>query len=81
MARGDKPLPLESLEPYMRGARFAAVALGRRHSAHDPDIAADSARYFEMAERYRQAAVATFRAQRDRRAGGHEPRKMGLGQL
>ena len=78
MARGDKPLPLEQLEPYMRGARFAAVALGRRHGSHDPDLAADAARYFEMAERYRQAAVATFRAQRDRHGpGGHEPRKMG----
>jgi hypothetical protein len=57
---------LEQLEPYMRGAMFAAVALGRRHGDHDPDLAADAARYFEMAERYRQAAIATFRAQRAR---------------
>ncbi len=66
MARGDRPLPLEQLEPYMRGSRFAALAMGRRHSAHDPDIAADAARYFEMAERYRQAAIATFRLHRER---------------
>ena len=66
MARGDRPLPFEQLEPYMRGAKFAARALSRRHQEHDPDIAADAARYFEMAERYRQAAIATFRAQRDR---------------
>ena len=66
VARGDRPLPLEQLEPYMRGAKFAALALSRRHQDHDPDIAADAARYFEMAERYRQAAIATFRAQRDR---------------
>ena len=66
MARGDRPLPLEQLEPYMRGAKFAALALNRRHQEHDPDIADDAARYFEMAERYRQAAIATFRAQRER---------------
>jgi hypothetical protein len=49
----------------MRGAKFAAQALGRRHGKHDPDLAADAARYFDMAERYRQAAIATFRLQRD----------------
>ena len=64
MARGDRPLPLEQLEPYMRGAKFASVALGRRHHEHDSDIADDAARYFEMAERYRQAAIATFRLHR-----------------
>jgi hypothetical protein len=66
MARGDRPLPLEQLEPYMRGAKFAVLALSRRHKAHDPDIVADAARYFDMAESYRQAAIATFRAQRER---------------
>jgi hypothetical protein len=54
----------------MRGAKFAALALSRRHQEHDPDIAADGARYVEMAERYRQAAIATFRAQRARGATG-----------
>ena len=66
MARGDRPLPLEQLEPYMRGAKFAVLALSRRHKEHDADIVDDAARYFEMAERYRQAAIATFRAQRER---------------
>ena len=65
MVRGDRPLPFEQLEPYMRGAKFAAVALSRRHQAHDPDLAADAARYVEMAERYRQAAIATFRLRSD----------------
>jgi hypothetical protein len=55
MASGDRPLPLEQLEPYMRGAKFAALALGRRHNEHDPDLADDAARYVEMAERYRRA--------------------------
>ncbi len=66
MARGDKPLPLEQLEPYMRGAKFAVQALSGRHKDHDPDLAEDAARYIEMAERYRQAAIATFRAKRER---------------
>src|SRR2546426_12469785 len=66
MARGDRPLPLEQLEPYMRGAKFAVLALSRRHKEHDPDLADDVARYVEMAEGYRQAASATFRAKRDR---------------
>ena len=66
MARGDRPLPFEQLEPYMRGAKFAAQALGRRHGKHDPDLDADAARYFDMAERYRQAAIATFRIKRER---------------
>jgi len=50
----------------MRGAKFAALALSRRHGEHDPDLADDAARYVEMAERYRQAAIATFRAKRER---------------
>lgn len=66
MARGDRPLPFEQLEPYMRGAKFAVQALSRRHKDHDPDLGADAARYFELAERYRQAAIATFRAKRER---------------
>ncbi len=67
MARGDRSLPLEQLEPYMRGAKFAVLALSRRHKDHDPDIVDDAARYVDMAERYRQAAIATFRAQRERK--------------
>ena len=64
MARGDRPLPFEQLEPYMRGAKFASVAFRRRHAAHDQDLEADAERYFEMAERYRQAAIATFKLKR-----------------
>ena len=70
MARGDRPLPFEQLEPYMRGAKFAARAIARRHQDHDPDIAADALRYFEMAERYRQAAIETFREKRKRESRG-----------
>jgi hypothetical protein len=73
MARGDRPLPLEQLEPYMRGAKFAALALSRRHKEHDADLADDAARYVDMAERYRQSAIATFRAQRDRQSAAEQP--------
>ncbi len=65
MARGDGALPLEQLAPYMRGVKFAVQAMRGRHQDHDPDIAEDATRYFEMAERYRQAAIATFRAKRE----------------
>lgn len=70
MARGDPPFPLEQLAPYMRGARSAARALAARHRGHDPDLAEDAARYVEMAERYLQAAVETFRARRAGQEGG-----------
>jgi hypothetical protein len=53
----------------MRGAKFAALALSRRHQEHDPDLADDAARYVEMTEGYRQAAIATFRGQRERGGG------------
>ena len=49
----------------MRAAKFAALALSRRHKEHDPDLADDAARYVEMAERYRLAAIATYRAKRE----------------
>ena len=51
---------------YIEGAEFAAVAVSRRHKERGPDLADYGARYVEMAERYRQAAIATFRAHRER---------------
>src|SRR2546426_11362179 len=77
MARGDKPLPLEQLEPYMRGVKFAVQALSRRHIEHDSDLADDAARYFGMAERYRQGAIATLPGRRGPPAGC--PRMIQLG--
>jgi len=44
MCRVAIALPLEQLGPHMRGARFAALALSRRHQEHDPDITDDAAR-------------------------------------
>jgi hypothetical protein len=62
---GDRLRPAAELG---QGAKFAAVALSRRHREHDPDLGDDAARYVEMAECYRQAAIATYRAHRDQKS-------------
>jgi hypothetical protein len=69
MARGDPAFPLENLVPYMRGGRFAVIALRHRHRQHDPDLAADADRYIAMTTRYEEAAKATFRLRRERGQG------------
>jgi len=69
MARGDPAVPLENLVPYMRGGRFAVIALRHRHHQHDPDLAADADRYVAMTLRYEDAAKATFRLRRERAQG------------
>jgi hypothetical protein len=69
MARGDPPFPLENLVPYLRGGRFAVIALRHRHGHHDPDLAADADRYVAMTLRYEDAAKATFRLRRERSQG------------
>ena len=45
---GPKALPLDAMEPYYRGAKFAGVALRMRH----PEIADDLTRYVEQMDRY-----------------------------
>jgi hypothetical protein len=62
-------MPLEYLAPYFRGARFAVVALRRRHP-DAPGLDADAARYIEMVVRYSEAAIATFRLRRAREERG-----------
>jgi hypothetical protein len=69
MARGDPPFPLENLVPYLRGGRFAVIALRHRHRHQDPDLAADADRYVAMTLRYEDAAKATFRLRRERSQG------------
>jgi hypothetical protein len=69
MARGDPAFPLENLVPYLRGGRFAVIALRHRHRHHDPDLAADADRYVAMTLRYEDAAKATFRLRRERSRG------------
>ena len=69
MARGDPAFPLENLVPYMRGGRFAVIALRHRHRHHDPDLVPDADRYVAMTLRYEEAAKATFRLRRERGQG------------
>jgi len=56
-------MQLEYLAPYFRGARYAVIALRRRH----PDLAElepDAERYLAMLDRYSEAAIATFKLTR-----------------
>ena len=63
MPRGAPAMPLEQLVPYFRGARFAVVALRRRHPG-TPGLDSDAQRYIDMLDRYSEAAIATFRLKR-----------------
>lgn len=48
---GPHAMPAEQLFPYFRGARFAAVAMARRH----PEIKKDAADYMAEMDRYMEA--------------------------
>jgi len=63
MPRGAPAMPLEQLVPYFRGARFAVVALRRRHPGTS-GLDSDAQRYIDMLDRYTEAAIATFRLSR-----------------
>ncbi len=55
----DKPMPLEQLAPYFRGARFAAQAIaGRTEDAH---VKAEVERFGAMIADFAKAAAATRR--------------------
>ena len=56
-------MPFEQLVPYFRGARFAVVALRRRHP-EAPGLDSDAQRYIDMLDRYSEAVIATFRLKR-----------------
>lgn len=49
---GPKAMPAEHLFPYFRGARFAVVAMSRRH----PDLATDADAYITEMDRYMESA-------------------------
>lgn len=48
---GPKAMPMHAMPPYFRGARFAAVAFGRRH----PDIHEDTDGFVAQMDRYGDA--------------------------
>ena len=65
MARGDPAFPLDNLVPYLRGGRFAMVAV-RLRGYGVPELDRQVERYAAMADHYIAAAVATVRLRRQR---------------
>lgn len=60
---GPRAMPLDGLPFYLRGARFAALAMGLRHGHHDESIKDDSKAYVAEMDRYIEA-VQELRARR-----------------
>jgi hypothetical protein len=63
---GPRAMPLDGLPYYLRGARFAAMAMGLRHGHLDPAFVEDSKAYVAEMDRYFAAVVELRR----RKAGG-----------
>lgn len=55
---GEKAIPLEGIPHYLRGAKFASLALRSRHRDTSDEFAADSKGYVQMVERYLEALSA-----------------------
>lgn len=68
MPRGAPPMPLENLVPYYRGARFSLIGLRLRHPDLPPEVVQDIERRIAMLDRFSEAAVATYRLQRQGQA-------------
>lgn len=58
---GPHAMPFEQLHPYFRGARFAVVAISRRH----PEIADDARDYIDEMDRYIESVKRLYREMRD----------------
>jgi hypothetical protein len=58
-------MPFEQLLPYYRGARFALIAIRRRHP-EDAALQEDTAVYIATLERYEKAVIETYRMRRRR---------------
>lgn len=52
---GERAIPYEGLSHYFRGAKFAVLALRRRHRDMSEAFASDAKRYVEMVDRYLDA--------------------------
>lgn len=57
IAPGEKAMPLDSLPSYLRGARFAALAMGLRHRSLGEEIAEDSKAYVAEMDRFLEAVA------------------------
>jgi hypothetical protein len=63
---GPRAMPLDGLPVYLRGARFAALAMGLRHGHFDDSIKQDSKAYVAEMDRYLEAV----RELRSRKSAG-----------
>jgi hypothetical protein len=61
---GEKAVPYRGLSSYLRGAKFAGLAIRSRHRDLDEDFSADMKGYIEMLDRYLEA----LRGVEDRKA-------------
>lgn len=52
---GEKAMPIEGLPPYLRGAKFAVLALRGRHRSLDDEFKDDTKVYVQRVERYLEA--------------------------
>lgn len=52
---GERAMPFEALPHYLRGAKFASLAIRSRHRDLGDEFAADTKRYAEMVDRYLDA--------------------------
>lgn len=52
---GPRAMPLSAMSTYFRGAKFAALAMGRRHRHFDEAIADDSKAFVAEMERFIEA--------------------------
>jgi hypothetical protein len=52
---GPRSLTISSLRTYLRGARFAALAMGLRHGHHAKEIKEDSKAYVAEMDRFTEA--------------------------
>jgi hypothetical protein len=62
---GPKAMPFDGLGLYLRGARFAALAMGLRHGHFDESIKDDSKAYVAEMDRFIEA----YTSLKERRAG------------
>jgi len=49
---GEKAIPFEGIPHYLRGAKFAALAIRSRHRGISDDFKDDAKRYVQMVDRY-----------------------------
>jgi hypothetical protein len=52
---GPRAIALDALPYYLRGARFAALAMGLRHGHHDESVKDDSKAYVAEMDRFHEA--------------------------